>query len=130
MSEVVTRQKEIQYSSRTLTNTDQIKELQRVRRALANPLSKLPADLLASEEAATLNAIADEKVFNLVHLIYRSRHYDSHSKDYEFSCLSMEDHWRAGYHDAVRTLRHHEVLERPRSRDGVFTFDLAVNGRE
>ena len=42
----------------------------------------------------------------------------------------MEEHWRAGYHDTVRTLRHPEVLERPRNHDGVFTFDLAVDGRE
>mgnify|MGYP001386793651 FL=1 len=130
LADVVTRQKEIQYSSRTRANTDQFKRLQRARKALASLLSKLPADLLASEESMTLNAIADDKVYNLVHLIYRSRHYEGHSKDYEFSRLSMEEHWRAGYHDAVRTLRHPEVLERPHSRDGVFTFDLAVDGRE
>jgi NTE family protein len=42
----------------------------------------------------------------------------------------MEEHWRAGYHDTVRTLRHPEVLERPRNREGVLTFDLAYDGRE
>jgi NTE family protein len=36
----------------------------------------------------------------------------------------------AGYHDALRTLRHHEVLARPTSLDGVFTFDLERDGRE
>jgi CBS domain containing-hemolysin-like protein len=33
-------------------------------------------------------------------------------------------------HDAVRTLRHPEVLERPTNHEGVFTFDLADNGSE
>jgi NTE family protein len=47
------------------------------------------------------------------HLIYRAQNYEGHSKDYEFSRLSMQDHWRAGYHDAVRTLRHPEILARP-----------------
>jgi NTE family protein len=42
----------------------------------------------------------------------------------------MQDHWRAGYHDAIRTLRHPEVLGRPTSLDGVFTFDLERDGRE
>ena len=42
----------------------------------------------------------------------------------------MEEHWRAGYHDAVRTLRHKEVLRRSKTPDGVFTFDLHIDGRE
>jgi NTE family protein len=70
------------------------------------------------------------KVYNIVHLIYRSKHYECHSKDDEFSRLTMEDHWRAGYHDAVRTLRHQEALERPSDLEGVFTFDLAQASRE
>jgi NTE family protein len=65
-----------------------------------------------------------------VHLIYRARAHEKHSKDYEFSRLTMQEHWRDGYHDAVRTLRHPEALERPTTLDGVATFDLAQEGRE
>jgi NTE family protein len=130
LAEVAARQKEIQYSSRTRANTDQFKRLQRMRCALATLLEKLPDDLKASEEAKMLRAAVNHKVYNIVHLIYRSKHYEGHSKDYEFSRLTMEDHWRAGYHDAVRTLRHQEVLERPSHLEGVFTFDFAQAGRE
>jgi NTE family protein len=42
----------------------------------------------------------------------------------------MREHWRAGYHDAIRTLGHPEVLERPTNHEGVFIFDLANDGRE
>ena len=77
-----------------------------------------------------LRSLADHKVYSLVQLIYRSRHYEGHSKDYEFSRRSMEEHWRAGYYDAVRTLRHEEVLDRPSLLEGVFTFDLAEASRE
>jgi NTE family protein len=42
----------------------------------------------------------------------------------------MQEHWSAGYNDAVRTLRHPEVLMRTEGMDGVFTFDLAVDGRD
>ena len=128
--EVATRQKEIQYSSRTRANTDQFKRIQRVGRALAALLPKLPEDLRDSDEVKILNTAACHKVYNILHLIYRTKNYEGHSKDYEFSRLSMEDHWRAGYHDAVRTLRHPEVLARPANPDGVFTFDLARDGRE
>jgi NTE family protein len=37
----------------------------------------------------------------------------------------MEEDWRAGYHGAVRTLRHPRALERPTNHEGVFTFDLS-----
>ena len=130
LADVVMRQKEIQYSSRTRANTNQFKQYQRARKTLASLLSKLPADPLASEEARMLSSIADDKVYSLVHLIYRSKHYEGHSKDHEFSRLSMEEHWRAGYHDAMRTLRHPETLQRPRNQEGLSTFDLAVDGRE
>jgi NTE family protein len=44
--------------------------------------------------------------------------------------LGTVNGWRAGYHDTVRTLRYPEELERPKSLEGVFTFDLAYDGRE
>ena len=130
LAEVATRQKEIQYSSRTRANTNQFKRQQHLRSALGNLLSKLPQDLRETDEAKLLSGEADQKVYNLVHLIYRAQGYEGHSKDYEFSRLTMRDHWRAGHQDALRTLRHPEVLERPATLDGVFTFDLAEHGRE
>jgi NTE family protein len=130
MAEVTTRQKEIQYSSRTRANSDRFKQVQKLRNALSSLLQKLPEELKDGPEFGVLSPVADHKVYNLVQLIYRSKKYEGDSKDYEFSRASMEDHWRAGYHDTVRTLRHPEVLERPKSLEGVFTFDLAQDGRE
>ena len=130
MAEVATRQKEIQYSSRTRANSDRFKSIQKVRNALSTLLTKLPEELRDSPELATLRPVAEHRVYNLVQLIYRSRHYEGSSKDYEFSRRSMDDHWRAGYHDARRTLRHREVLNRPNDHAGVFTFGLAADGRK
>src|SRR3974390_3167944 len=130
MLEVITREKEIRYSSRTRAGTDQFRHIQKLRRAVAGLLEKLPEDLRNSTDAKLLSTVADRKVYNIAHLIYRAKDYEGHSKDYEFSRLSMEEHWGAGYHDARPTLRHQEVLERPKNLEGVFTFDLAVDGRE
>jgi NTE family protein len=130
LNDVMARQKEIQYSSRTRANTDQFKQIQSVRVALANVLDQIPPDLLESEDGKLLRAVADRKVYQIVHLIYRSKNYEVQSKDYEFSRVSMTDHWNAGYKDAIRTLRHPEALQRPTEQIGVATFDLAVNGRE
>ncbi len=130
LADVAARQKEIQYASRTRAHTEQFKQYQRARHTLANLLSKLPANLLGGEEATMLGSIADHKVYKLVHLTYRAKQHEAHSKDYEFSRLSMEEHWQAGYFDAVRTLRHPEALSRPDDLSGVSTYDLAVDGRE
>jgi len=127
--EVTTRQKEIQFSSRTRAGTDQFKRRQRIRYAIANLLPQLSAELQESEDVKLLKQIADHKVYNVVHLIYRSKHYESHSRDYEFSRLTMNDHWRSGYDDAATTLKHQEIFERPRDKEGVFTFDLTREAR-
>jgi NTE family protein len=125
IAEVATRQKEIQYSSRTRTGTDSFKDIQRLRGALADLFDKLPEALRNGPEAQLLQPLGDHKVYNIVHLIYRAKSYEGQSKDYDFSRASMEEHWRAGYRDAIRTLRHPEVLERPANHEGVFTFDLS-----
>jgi NTE family protein len=130
LAEVATRQKEIQYSSRTRAGTDSFKHVQRLRRAMADLFEKLPEELQNGPEAQLLRPAGDPKVYNIVHLIYRARNYEGHSKDYDFSRSSMQEHWRAGYDEAIRTLRHPEVLERPMNEDGVTTFDLSQDGCE
>ena len=130
MLEVMTREKEIRYSSRTRASTDEFKHREKLRCAAASLLEKLPENLKNSPEAKLLSTAANRKVYNIIHLIYRAKNYEGHSKDYEFSRFSMEEHWRSGYHDARRTLRQPEVLERPTSPEGVFTFDLHRDGRD
>ncbi len=130
IDEALVRIKEIQYSSRTRANTDGFSRRQRVKAALGRLLPRLPEELKKTPEFAMLNEYADLRVYNIVHLIYRAKHHESHSKDYEFSRQTMTDHWEAGYHDAVRTLRHPEVFHRPPTSQGVATFDLTIDGRE
>jgi NTE family protein len=128
LAEVATRQKEIQYSSRTRAFTDFVKKLHKVEHAVATLLDQLPEEFKQSEEAKFLASIAQRHAYNLVHLIYRPRGYEGDSKDYEFSPLSMAEHWRSGYDDAMRTLRHPEVLERAGNREEFTIFDFAGEG--
>jgi NTE family protein len=130
ITEVMVRQKEIQFSSRTRASTDEIKKMQKMRGALASLLHDLPPEFRKRPEAKLLDGETKRAVYNIVHLIYRAKNYEGTSKDYEFSRLTMDEHWRAGYHDAVRTLRHPQVLERPSEFEGVATFDLGQDGRE
>ena len=125
IAEVATRQKEIQYSSRTRAFTNFIKRLHMVECSVATLLDQLPEEFKRSEEARFLASIAQHHAYNLVHLIYRPKGYEGDSKDYEFSRLSMTEHWRTGYYDAMRTLRHPEVLERAGNGEELSIFDFA-----
>ncbi|MDL2406781.1 patatin-like phospholipase family protein [Rhizobium calliandrae] len=120
------RQKDIRFSSRTRAATDNFKSQQRLRRALGHLVELVPKDALlrADPEIKRLVDQADEKVYNIAQLVYRAKNYESTSKDYEFSRLTMEEHWTSGYTDALRTLRHPEVLQRPDTADGVAIFDF------
>jgi len=124
LTEVEVRHKDILYSSRTRAATDQYKNLQKLRIALANLMQRLPEELKQSEDARLLEREADNKVCNIVHLIYRARSYEGIAKDFEFSRRTMEEHWQTGYDSAVRSLAHPEVLELPDRLEGVRTFDF------
>ena len=124
MTEAMMRQKEIQYSSRTRAGSDYFKHTQKIRGALASLMARLPENLREAPELAALKQISSQKVYNLVQLIYLYKQYEGDANDYEFSRASMEDLWRAGYHDTIRTLRHPEILERLSNAEGVLTFDL------
>jgi len=125
LTDTAVRQKEIQFSSRTRAATSEFRRAQTIRRAAFRLLKHTPETMRDTPEYRLLADEADEKVYNLVHLIYRAKSYEGTSKDYEFSRRTMLEHWQSGYNDAVRTLRHPEVLQRPDNPEGMKVFDLS-----
>ena len=130
LTELEVREKEIRFSSRTRQGTDRFKYEQKLRRAAANLLKLLPKEMKSDPDFKLLEQEADDKVCNLVHLIYRSKSYEGVAKDYEFSRRTMEEHWRSGYDDAMASLRHPEVLQRPDNPEGIRIFDLGNSGEK
>jgi len=130
LGEVATRLKEVQFSSRTRSSTDNFRRLQKARGALSEILALLPPELRGHEAARYLADIADPCVYNIVQLIYRSPDWELESKDYEFSRISMLEHWKAGYVDAQYTLAHREIFKHPKESHGVQVFDFCTPGAE
>ena len=124
------RHKEIVYSSRTRAATDQYKKMQKLRIALANVIKRLPQELKTDPDVQLLEQEIDEKVCNIVHLIYRAQSYEGVAKDFEFSRRTMEEHWKCGYDHAIRSLAHPEVMQLPDRIEGVRTFDVCRDERE
>jgi NTE family protein len=125
LTETELRQREIQFSSRTRAATAQYKNAQKLRLAVANLIKRLPDEVSKHEEVQMLKVEADDKICNIVHLIYHAKKHEGIAKDFEFSRRTMEEHWQTGYDDAVRTLSHPEVMQRPDKMEGVRTFDFA-----
>ena len=122
--EAETRIKDIRYSSRTRAATDQYRRSQKIRLAVADLIRQLPAKLRETEDVKMLEAEADDKVCNIVQLVYHAKRHEGISKDYEFSRRTMEEHWHAGYRDAMKAVNHPEIFVRPPRAEGVQVFDF------
>ena len=122
--EAAEREKDIRFSSRTRMNTDKNKQIHNARKAVRDLIGKLPDDLKNDPSVELLRKAAKENTVTVVHLIYRSKNYESSSKDYDFSRVGMVEHWSAGDRDVHLSMRHKEWLERPQSGETMVTYDL------
>ena len=125
LPEVEEREKDIRYSSRTRMNTTIEVQQQAIAQAARRLVAKLPAHLRNDPDAVALATLRCEAEVSVVHLIYRSKQYETYSKDYEFSRRSMLEHWESGRADTTRTLHDPRWVERPRRPTGVHVYDLA-----
>jgi NTE family protein len=124
MSDVLTRQKEIMFSSRTRQNTDAFARTYNLKMRLIDALKRIPAEKLTPDERALIIEADKPAMVNIVHLIYQHKNYEGHARDYEFSGTSMREHRESGYEDTLRTLRHPEWLRRSSLSQGVTLHDL------
>ncbi len=56
--------------------------------------------------------LACHRAYNIVHLIYQSKAFEGHSKDFEFGLDAMREHWQSGLEDIRRTLADPRRLDR------------------
>ena len=128
--EAAEREKDIRFSSRTRLNTDKNRQLHNARKAVRDLIAKLPEELQHDASVEFLRKAAKENTVTVVHLIYKSKNYESSSKDYDFSHLAMVEHWEAGVRDVHLSMQHKEWLERPQSGETMVTYDLTGDATE
>ena len=128
--EAAEREKDIRFSSRTRLNTDKNRQLHNARKAVRDLIAKLPEELQHDASVEFLRKAAKENTVTVVHLIYKSKNYESSSKDYDFSHLAMVEHWEAGVRDVHLSMRRKEWLERPQSGETMVTYDLTGDATE
>lgn len=124
LGEVLARQKDIQFSSRTRMNTDALASSLNLQEQLSELLQSLPAEQLRNPAVAHLCAQLRHAPIDIMQLIYRQKPYELDSKDYEFSRITVEEHWETGMRDLDRSFTNREWLRRVSHGAGVTTWDL------
>jgi len=105
-------------------NTKNVLGRQALGQAVRRLAARLPRKYRNDPDLRTIEAASHETAVTVVHLIYRRMGYEAQSRDFEFSRVSMREHWQAGQADMAHTLNHPAWLKRRRPRAGVHVFDL------
>ncbi|WP_347303623.1 patatin-like phospholipase family protein [Croceibacterium sp. TMG7-5b_MA50] len=124
LAQVLQREKDIRYSSRTRMNTDLQQRLEELRLAAARLVKKLPPELRDDADAQELAHLPRPGAVHVLHLINRREMFETQSKDYEFSRITVDGHWASGLTDAAESIGHALWQERGRYRRGIVTYDL------
>lgn len=122
--DVMAREKEIRFSSRTRQVTDQLMRLRKEREAIRKVLAKLPDDLKADPDVIALAERAAEQPVSLVHLIYRANAWEGGSRDFEFSARTMTEHWAAGHAAVSETMANARLVAENILDGKTAAFDL------
>jgi NTE family protein len=124
LNQVQERVKDIQFQSKARISLEQFREIEALRRTLADVLAKLPASLRSDPQVMKLKEVSRRGPVSLIHLVNRCDTKSSDFKDYEFSRATVDDLWGAGHGDVQRMLRHPEACSVTDLGNGVRVFDL------
>ena len=124
MAEVLGRQKDIQYSSRTRYTTDLYKQMFGLKQQLFEALAALPDESLTDAQRAQRDTLRQLPEYLVFQLIYQQKSWEGQAKDYEFSAATMQDHWRSGHEDTLRTLGRRDWMVMPPRGTGITTHDV------
>ncbi len=122
--EAAEREKDIRYSSRTRMATDMNLRLHRIKSLIREFIEASPEAVRKDPRIHELASFSKDTAVTVMHLINRRRGYDSATKDFEFSRVTMTEQWRQGRADVERTLAHPAWIQRTRPENGVAVFDL------
>lgn len=125
MGDVEARRKDIVYSSRTRMVTQYMEEIAHYRRLLREVVDAMGPDAHADNPwCQEARKLVTHKQYAVIHLILQSRPYEDATRDFEFSQLTMNEHWAAGLADFRRTLNHPTWFDLPPEDQEYVTYDV------
>ncbi|MET3724479.1 patatin-like phospholipase family protein [Sphingomonas trueperi] len=124
MTDVLGREKEIRYSSRTRAISDERLRLRNARETVRRLLEKLPDHIADEPEVKAVRELVTEYPVNIVQLIYRAKLWEGDSRDYEFSTRTMREHWEAGRIAVANTMANSRLIAQNILDGDTAAFDL------
>lgn len=101
--EVINRQKDLQYSSRSVAQIKRQRQLHRLRHIIAELGSKVPA-AARDKAVAEMTSYGCTTTMHVVRMLAPSLEYEDHSKDIDFSPEGIRQRREAGYRHTMETL--------------------------
>lgn len=102
--QVMSRQKDIQYSSRAVSHIARQKQIHRLRHVIAELVRRLPEKEQKTEAVRELASYGCLTRMHVVRLLAPPFEGDDHTKDIDFSPRGIRRRWEAGYADTSRVL--------------------------
>ena len=122
--DVLAREKEIRFSSRTREVSNERMRLRRDRELARRVVAKLPPEMANDPDVLALTHQCAEAPVSLVQLIYRANAWEGGSRDFEFSAQSMQEHWAAGRIAVAETMASAELVAENILDGKTAAFDL------
>ena len=126
VSEAVSREKEIRFSSQTTDAADRLRDIEKKRKLVRRALSKLPPKLRKDADFAELRRLATDHKVSITQLVYRRKDWEGWSRDFEFSRQSVEGYWRSGREAMARRMRNRRLVARDLVTGEPAVFDLTA----
>jgi NTE family protein len=104
IAKVMSRQKDLQYSSRAASHIARQKQIHRLRHIIAELAAKLPEGERAVPDVHALASYGCLTRMHVVRLLAPPLDGEDHTKDIDFSPAGIKTRWDAGYRDTVRVL--------------------------
>ncbi len=104
IAKVISRQKDLQYSSRAVSHIARQKQIHRLRHVIAELAAHVPDDIRQQAQTKALAAYGCLTRMHVVRLLAPPLAGENHAKDIDFSAEGVRSRWDAGYLDTVRVL--------------------------
>ncbi|QJQ03772.1 patatin-like phospholipase family protein [Herbaspirillum rubrisubalbicans] len=124
LEEVVTREKDVTFASRSQRHIDAYLQQYRLRRAAHDLYQRLPPELLTQEDRQMMAELNADTTIHIVRLAYAGRDWNMASKDVNFARGSVQWRWEQGYQDALRGIALSQEDSFGQSEAGIVVHDL------